>query len=169
MGRMKVRKYLKITDAQAVRKEYSEYMTTSSWQVKVINPTPHSTIYNPEPKPSCVVDTPIHQSQPVHPPDIWHLPDDPTQNVDKSCHLSDPISTPDGLDESSTLSVSDDYLLHLDTASPSSELQTNSSVDCVNSSVDCVEIEFLVESEGQLGHANHSATDVFHEHHTKGD
>ena len=85
--------------------------------------------------------------------------------MDKSCHLSDPISTTDSLDESSTLSVSDDHLLHLDTASPSSELQTNSSVDCVNSSVDCVEIEFLAESEGQLGHANHSPTDVFHEDH----
>ena len=30
MGRTKVRKYLKTTDAQAVLKEYSEYMTTSS-------------------------------------------------------------------------------------------------------------------------------------------
>ena len=30
MGRTKVKKYLKPTDAQAVRKEYSEYMTTSS-------------------------------------------------------------------------------------------------------------------------------------------
>ena len=30
MGRTKVRKYLKTTDAQAVWKEYSEYMTTSS-------------------------------------------------------------------------------------------------------------------------------------------
>ena len=28
MGRTKVRKYLKTTDAQAVWKEYSEYMTT---------------------------------------------------------------------------------------------------------------------------------------------
>ena len=30
MGRTKVRKYLKTTDVQAVWKEYSEYMTTSS-------------------------------------------------------------------------------------------------------------------------------------------
>ena len=30
MGRTKVRKYLKTTDAQAVWKEYSEYMTTAS-------------------------------------------------------------------------------------------------------------------------------------------
>ena len=30
MGRTKVRKYLEATDAQAVWKEYSEYMTTSS-------------------------------------------------------------------------------------------------------------------------------------------
>ena len=165
MGRTKVRKYLKITDAQAVWKEYSEYMTTASWQVKVINPTPYSTICNPEPSPSCVVDTPIHQSQPVHHPDICPLPDDPPQNVDKSFHLSDPISTTDSLVESSTLSVSDDHLLHLDTASLSSELQTNSSVDCVNSSVGFVEIEFLADSEGQLGHANHSPADVFNEHH----
>ena len=111
------------------------------------------------------MDTPIHQSRPVHPPYICHLADDPPQNMDKSCHLSDPISTTDNLDESSKRSVSDDHLLHLDTASPSSELQTNSSVDCVDSSVDCVEIEFLAESVGQLGHANHSPTDAFHEHH----
>ena len=30
MGRSMVRKYLKTTDAQAVRKVYSEYMTTAS-------------------------------------------------------------------------------------------------------------------------------------------
>ena len=30
MGRTKVRKYLKTTDAQSVWKEYSEYMTTAS-------------------------------------------------------------------------------------------------------------------------------------------
>ena len=30
MGRTKVRKHLKTTDAQAVWKEYSEYMTTAS-------------------------------------------------------------------------------------------------------------------------------------------
>ena len=52
MGRTKARKYLIITDAQPAWKEYSEYMTRSSWQVKVINPTPHSTICNPEPKSS---------------------------------------------------------------------------------------------------------------------
>ena len=69
------------------------------------------------------------------------------------------------MDESSTLSVSDDHVLYLDTAHLSSELQTNSSVDCVNSSVDCVETEFLAESEGLLGHANQSPTDVFNEHH----
>ena len=67
------------------------------------------------------------------------------------------------MDESSTLSVSDDHLLHLDTASPSSELQTL--IDCVISCAGCVEIEFLAESEGQLGHTNHSPTDVSHEHH----
>ena len=39
------------------------------------------------------------QSQASSPPDICHLPDGPPQNVDKSCHLSDPISTTDSLDE----------------------------------------------------------------------
>ena len=67
MGRNKVRMHHRTTDAQAVWKEYSEYMTTASKKIKVVNPNPHSTICNPEPKPSFVLDTPNPQSQPVHP------------------------------------------------------------------------------------------------------
>ena len=70
MGRNKVRMHHRTTDAQAVWKQYSEYMTTSSWQD---NPNPHSTICNPEPKSSCVLVTPNHQSHPVHPLFVLHL------------------------------------------------------------------------------------------------
>ena len=38
MGRNKVRMHHRTTDAQDVWKEYSEYMTTASWQVMVVNP-----------------------------------------------------------------------------------------------------------------------------------
>ena len=38
MGRNKVRMHRRTKDAQAVWKEYSEHMTTASWQVKVVNP-----------------------------------------------------------------------------------------------------------------------------------
>ena len=49
-------------------------------------------------------------------------------------------------------------MLHLDSPSLSSDLQDNSSADSV-------EIEFLLESEGQLDHTKHSPTNVFSEHH----
>ena len=101
------------------------------------------------------MDTTIHQSQPVHPPDICHLPDDPPQNVDKSCHLSGSVSTITNLDVTCTLDTACDQLLHLDPPSHSSDPQDISSV----------EIEFLSEFEGQLDHANLSPADVFHEHH----
>ena len=38
MGKNKVRMHHRTTDAQAAWKEYSEYMTTASWQVMVVNP-----------------------------------------------------------------------------------------------------------------------------------
>ena len=82
-------------------------------------------------------------------------PDNSPQDVDKSCHLSDSISTTDSLDESSTLSAPDDHLLQLDSTSPSFQLQDTSSV----------EVEFVSESEGHLKHANLSQTDIFLEHH----
>ena len=84
-------------------------------------------------------------------------PDEPPQNVATS-HLKDPISTTTNLDEACPLDTSCDHLLHLDSASLSSELQDNSNVDSV-------EIDLLPESEGQLDHSNLSPTDVFSEHH----
>ena len=39
------------------------------------------------------------------------------QHVDKLCHLTDPISTTDSLDQSSTLDAPDDHLLELDSTS----------------------------------------------------
>ena len=44
-------------------------------KVKVVNPNPHSTICNPEPKPSIVLDIPNPQSQPIHSPDICSSPE----------------------------------------------------------------------------------------------
>ena len=82
-------------------------------------------------------------------------PDNPPQDVDKSCHLSDSTNTTDSLDESSTLSGQDDHVLQLDSTSLSSQLQDTYSV----------EIEFVLESEGQLDNGNTSLTDVFLEHH----
>ena len=73
-------------------------------------------------------------------------------------HLKDPISTTTNLDDACSLDTSCYFLHHLDSHSLSSELQDNSSVDSI-------EIEFLPESEGQLGHTNLSPTDVFSEHH----
>ena len=73
-------------------------------------------------------------------------------------HLKDPISTTTNLDDAWSLDTSCYFLHHLDSHSLSSELQDNSSVDSI-------EIEFLPESEGQLGHTNLSPTDVFSEHH----
>ena len=49
-------------------------------KVNVDNPNPHSTICNPVPKPSFVLDTPNPQPQPVHSPDICPSPDDPPQD-----------------------------------------------------------------------------------------
>ena len=74
--------------------------------------------------------------------------------MDKSFHLSEPTSTTDGSDESSTLSATEGHMLQLDSTSPSFQLQETSSV----------EIEFVPEFEGQLDHGNLSQTDVFLEH-----
>ena len=95
-------------------------------KVKVVYPNPHSTICNPEPKPSFVLDTLNPQSQPVHSPDICPLPDDLPQDVDKS-HHSDSTSTTTNLNETCSLDTSCDHLLHLDSPSLSSELQDTSS------------------------------------------
>ena len=83
-------------------------------------------------------------------------PIEPPINVATSL-LKDPISTTTNLDEACPLYTSCDLLHHLDSSSLPSELQDNSSVDSV-------EIE-LLESEGQLYHANLSPTDVFSEQH----
>ena len=84
-------------------------------------------------------------------------PVDPPQNVATS-HLEDPISTTTNLDDACPPDTSCDHLLHLDSPSLSPELQYNSSVDSD-------EIQFLLESEGQLDHTKHSPTDLFSEHH----
>ena len=142
-------------------------------KVKAVNPNPHSTICNPAPKPSFVLDTPNPQSQPVHSPEICHSPDDPPQDVDKS-HLSDSTSTTTNLNETFSLDTSCDHLLHLDSFSLPSELQDNSIVESTEpesvpdvedllqldstsvSSQDTfsIEIEFVSESEGQLDNVN---------------
>ena len=49
--------------------------------------------------------------------------------MDKPCHLSDPTSTTDSLDESSTMDAPDDYLLELDSTSLTFQLQNTSSVE----------------------------------------
>ena len=122
-------------------------------KVKVVNPNPHSTICNPEPEPSFVLDTPIPQSQPVHSPDICPSTDDPPQVVDKS-HLSDSTSTTTNLNETCSLDTSCDHLLHLDSPSISSELQDTSSVENV-------EIEFVPVFAEPLESNKFSPTDVF--------
>ena len=122
-------------------------------KVKVVNPNPHSTICNPEPNPSFVLDKPNLQSQPVHSPDICPSPDDPHQDVDKS-HLRKSTSTTTNLNETCSLDTSCDHLLHLDSPSLSSELQETSSVESV-------EIEFVPDFEEPLESNNFSPIDVF--------
>ena len=76
------------------------------------------------------------------------------QHVDKSCHLSDPTSTTDSLDESSTLYVPHDPLLELTSTSLISLLHDASSV----------EIKFVPELEEHFDHAKLSQTDLFLSH-----
>ena len=150
--------------------------------IKAVNPNPHSTICNPEPKPSFVLDTTNPQSQPVHSPDICSSPEKSSQDVDES-HLSDSTSTTTNLNEEFSLDTSCDHLLHLESLSLSSELQDNSIVENTEtesvpdledllqldsssvSSQDTSSIEIVSESEGQLDNANLSPTDVSLEHH----
>ena len=122
-------------------------------KVKVVNSNPHSTISNRERKPSFVLDTPNHQSQPAHTPDICHSPDDTPQDVDKS-HLSDSTSTTANLNETCSLDTSCDHLLHLDSPSIPPELQDTSSARSV-------EIEFVPDFEKPLEGKKFSPTDVF--------
>ena len=79
---------------------------------------------------------------------MYPSPNNPPQDVDKSCRLSDSNSTADSLDESSTLSAQDDHLLQVDSTSLSSQ-DTSS-----------VQIGFVPESEGQL-YNYITSTDVF--------
>ena len=122
-------------------------------KVKVVNPNPHSTICNPEPKPSFVLDTPSPQSQPVHFNDICRSLDDPPQDVVKS-HLSNFTSTTTNLNETCSLDASCEHLLHLDSPILSSELQDTSSVESV-------EIEFVPDFEEPLESNKISPTYVF--------
>ena len=97
-------------------------------KVKVVNPNQHSTICYPKLKPSFVLDTTNHESQPVHSPEICHSPDDPPQDVDKY-HLSKSTSTTTNLNETCSLDTSCDHQFNLDSPSPSSELKDNSIVE----------------------------------------
>ena len=112
-------------------------------KVKDVNPNPLSTIYNPEPKPSFVLDSPNPQSQPIHSPDICPSPDDTPQDRDKS-HLSDSTSTTTNLNESCSLDTSYDHLIHLDSPSLSSELLDTSSVKSI-------EIQFVANCKETNG------------------
>ena len=135
----------------------------SSKRVKMVNPKPTD---DPSKVPTAIQtsvtnpnDTPITVPSTIQ---IFVIkkgikPVEPHPNVATS-HLKDPISTTTNLHEACPLDTSCDHLLHLDSPSLSSELQDNSSVVSV-------EIELLPESEGQLDHANLSATDVFSAHH----
>ena len=80
-----------------------------------------SSVNSPEPQKLAMVHFHFHDNYPS--------PDNPPQDVDKSCHLSDSTSTTDSLDGSSTLSAPDDHLLQLDSTSPSFQLQDTSSVE----------------------------------------
>ena len=92
------------------------------------DPNQQLTICNLEAKPSFFWINPNPQSQPVHSPGIWHSPDDPPQDVDKS-HLSESTSTTTNLNETCSSDISCENLLHLDSPSFSSELQDNSIVE----------------------------------------
>ena len=156
-------------------------------KVKVVNPNPHSTICNPEPEPSFVLDTTNPQSQPVHSPAMCSLPEKSSQDVDES-HLSDSTGTTTNVNETFSLDASCDHLLHLDSPSLSSELllQDNSIVEntetesvpdfedllqldstsVLSQETSSIEIEHVSESEGQkLDNANLSPIDIFFEHH----
>ena len=135
--------------------EAKKLIIEDSKKVKVGNPKQYSTNGNPKPKPSSFLGKPNPKPQQVHFLDNYPSPENPPQDMDNSCHLSDPSSTTDCFDESSTLSVPDDHLLQLDSTSPSFHLQDTSSV----------EIEFVSEFEGHLDHANPSQMDDFLEHH----
>ena len=91
------------------------------YKIKVVNPNPHSTICNSEPKPSFVLDTPHLQSQQLPSPDICSSPQKSSQDVDES-HLSDSTSTTTNLNEAFSMDTSCDHLLHLDSTNISSEL-----------------------------------------------
>ena len=88
----------------------------------MVNPQQHSTFGNPKPRPSSVLGKPNPKPHQVHLDDNYPSPDNPPQDVDKSCHLIDSASTTDSLDESSTLSAPDDHLLQLASTSLSSQL-----------------------------------------------
>ena len=122
-------------------------------RVKVVHPSLHSTICNPEPKTFFVLDTPIPQPKPVDSPDTCPSPDDAPQDMDQS-HLSDSTSTTTNLIETCSLDTSCDHLLHLDSPSLLSEQQDIPSVESL-------EIEFVPDIEEPLKSNKLSPTDVF--------
>ena len=100
-------------------------------------------------------------------------------------HLSDSTSTTHSLNDTCSLDISGDHLLHLDSPTLSSELHDTSSVEDFEpepvpdsedllqldstsvSSQDTSRNENEFESEGQLDNANVSPTDVFSKQHDK--
>ena len=132
------------------------------------------------PSPSALMRSPIHLDFASFKKCI--KPYEPPQYVDKS-HLSDPTSTSTttNLNETCSLDTSCDHLLHFDSPSLSSELQDNSivgstepesvpdledllqldSTSVSSQDTSSIEMDSLLEFEGQLDHANLLPTDVF--------
>ena len=122
----------------------------SSKRVKVVNPKPTHT---PSKVPTAIqtsgnnpIDTAITVPTTIQTSVIKKdiKPHEPPKNVAIS-HQKDSIHSTTNLDEAYPLDTSCNHRLHLDSPSPSYELQDNSSVVSVKT-------ELLLESEGQLDH-----------------
>ena len=72
-----------------VPEEIKKLAVEDNKKVKVVNPQQHSTFGNPKPKPSSVLGKPNPKPHQVHLDDNYPSSDNPPQDVDKSCHLSD--------------------------------------------------------------------------------
>ena len=116
-------------------------ITEEHKDVKMIPATQHSTIGNHQS---------IPQPKSVHTPDIYPSPDDLPQDVDKS-HLSESTSTTTNLNETCSLNMSFDYLLHLESPSLSSELQDNSIVESTEPE-SVLDFEDLLQLDSPVSH-----------------
>ena len=97
-------------------KDSKKFIIEEYKEVKLIPSTQHSTTGNHQP---------IPKPKPVHYPDIYPSPEKPSQDVDKS-HLSDSTSTTHSLNETCSLDISGDHLLHLDSPSLSNRILSKS-------------------------------------------